>query len=355
MNDDATAPAAPGATTLARLPSHRALRRGSAVAVAIGAIVALGLGVATVDARTLAAASGAPRAIATSLAIVLAAWLAEAVVFGALTGRLAPRDLRRMARIYLAGSFPSAVTPFASGSIPTWTWLLTREGLAPGEAAAVVGLHGVVTSAFFGIAALVAAIVLPGVLGPRWTGAVLGLVAVLLLSVALLAFVALMPGAAAAAVRRIARVGAGKREERLGERISAEVSASAATLRHAVRRRPLGLLLALAATCVSRALLFSVPFVLLRGFGLRVPWLPVVLGMLAVQVVGSATPSPGGAGVSEAALAGLLHAQAPAYLVGATVVLWRLLTFWLEMSASAFIFSRAIGSRKKLAPREVSE
>ncbi len=322
-------------------PSHRALRRGAAAVVAIGALVALGLGLATVDARTLRAAAGAPGALALSLAMVLAAWLAEAAVFGALAGRLAPRDLPRMARVYLGGSFPSAVTPFASGAIPTWTWLLTREGLSPGEAAAVVGLRSAVTSAFFGLAALAAAAVLPSVLGPGWSGAVLGLVAVLLGSIALLALVALKPRAAEAAVRRVARRVGRERAARLGERVAAEVSAFASTLREAVSHRPGGLLLALAATCVSRALLFSVPFVLLRGFAQPVPWLPLVLGMLAVQAVGSATPSPGGSGFSEAALAGLLHAEVPTYLIGATVVLWRLMTFWLEMSVGAVIFSKA--------------
>lgn len=333
MPDDASTSAAPTA-----LPSPRALRRGVAAVVAIGSAIAIGLAIATVDARTLDAAAAAPAAIALSLAMVLAAWLAEGVVFGALAGRLGPRDVARMTAAFLGGSFPSAVTPFASGAIPTWTWLLARQGLAPGEAAAVVGLRSAVTSAFFGLAALGAAAVLPGILGAHWAGAVLGLAGVLLAWIALLAFVALRPSVAARALRHLPRIGA---------RLSAEVSTFAGTLRHAVRRRPAGLLLALAATCVARALLFSVPFVLLRGFGQAVAWLPVTLGMLAVQLVGSATPSPGGSGFSEAALAGLLHAAVPAYAIGATVVLWRLLTFWIEMGVGAVVFARAAGSERR--------
>jgi glycosyltransferase 2 family protein len=336
-------------------PDRRALRRGVAVVVAIGAVAAIALGIATVDARTLAAASGAPAAIAVSLAMVLSAWLAEGVVFGALAGRLGPRALLRLAGVYLGGSFPSAVTPFASGAIPTWTWLLTREGLPPGEAAAVVGMRSAVTSAFFALAAVAAAAVLPSILGPAWGRALFAVILALAGFVALLAVVAVRPGAAARPLRRLASWGplarrlGPERAARFEHRLTAEVATFAATLRDTVRRRPFGLLLALLATGASRALLFSVPFVLLRGFGANVSWLPTVLGMLAVQVVGSATPSPGGSGFSEAALAGLLHAEVPAYLIGATVVLWRLLTFWLEMSVGAVVFSRAASREARRA------
>lgn len=330
-------------------PDRRALRRGIAVLVAVGALTAVALGVATIDARTLAAAGGAPGAVAVCIAMVLAAWLAEGAVFASLADHYTPRDVWRMSGVYLGGSFPSAVTPFASAAIPTWVWLLWREGLAPGEAAAVVGLRSAVTSAFFGIAALAAAALLPALLGPAWGGAVLGLLAVLVVSIALLTAVAWKPEAVAGALRRLARLRlvarlAGPRLERIEARLTGETATFAATLRDAVRRRPLGLLAALVATCVSRALLFSVPVVLLRGFGAHVPWLPTVLGMLAVQAVGSATPTPGGSGFSEAALAGLLHAEVPAYLIGAAVVLWRLLTFYLEVAAGAVVFSRAAAS-----------
>jgi uncharacterized membrane protein YbhN (UPF0104 family) len=37
----------------------------------------------------------------------------------------------------------------------------------------------------------------------------------------------------------------------------------------------------------------------------------------------------------------------PGYLIGATVVLWRLLTFWLEMAAGAVVFSRAVHASRE--------
>ncbi len=71
------------------------------------------------------------------------------------------------------------------------------------------------------------------------------------------------------------------------------------------------------------------------------PTTPVEPTTTPSVVPDAATPSPGGSGFSEAALAGLLHAEVPTYLIGATVVLWRLMTFWLEMSVGAVIFSKA--------------
>jgi uncharacterized protein (TIRG00374 family) len=336
------------ATTPAPPSDRRALRRGALLALALGAAVAVGLGIATVDARTFAAVRHSPGAVALAAAVVPFAWLAEGVVFGALAGRLRPRQLVGMTGVYLGGSFPSAVTPFASGAVPAWIWLLTLEGLSSGEAAAVVGLRQIVTAAFFALAGGTAVAVVPRYLPPGGRLAFIGLLATLLATVAVAFYLAFRPARLEALARRlgssrlVVRLLGAERTDRLSRALPAEAAAFADALRAGLRERPLALVVALAATVVSRALLFGVVPLLLLGFGWRGDVAAVYLAMLVVQTLGSATPAPGGSGVSEGSLAALLSGAVPSYLLGATVVIWRLLTFYAELIVGSVVFGSAV-------------
>lgn len=328
-------------------PDRRALRNGVVAAVVIGAVFAIGLGVATIDARTLEAARRVPGALALAAVMVLTAWIAEGVLFATLAGWRRPRDVLRGSRIYLAGSFPSSVTPFASGAIPAWTWLLTLEGLSAGEAAAVVGMRAVVTGAFFTLAGAAALVAIPRYLPPDWrVGFGIG-IAVLVGIATALAFLAAPPARLQEVARSLSRrrlparmVGPG-RLERAAARLAEEAASFSAGLQR-LKGRPLALPLGFAATVVSRALLFGVVPVLLLGMGWRGDVGPVLLATLVVGVVGSSAPTPGGSGAAEAALAALLHASVPTFLLGAAVILWRLLTFYAEASVGALLFAGAL-------------
>jgi glycosyltransferase 2 family protein len=344
-NESPTAPAAP--------PDRRALRRGLIVAVAIGASFAVGIGVLTVDARTLSAARGMPGPIALGALMVLCAWVAEGAVFASLAG-WPPRRVLIGTRVYLASCFPSAVTPFASGAVPAMTWLLWLEGLSAGEAAAVVGARALVTGVFFSLAGAATLVAAPRYLPPAWRGGFTVSVAVLIVSGAALVYLALRPARLAAVAEWLGRRAAlrrllgAERLDRLTTELAKEAGAFSASLRR-FRGRPLALPAALLATLVSRALLFGVVPVLLYGLGWRGDVGPVLLATLVVGVVGSSSPTPGGSGAAEAALAVLLSATVPRWMLGVTVVLWRLLTFYAEAGVGAVLFAGAL--RRATRPR----
>ncbi|HEX9092975.1 MAG TPA: hypothetical protein VF902_03245, partial [Coriobacteriia bacterium] len=132
------------------------------VAVGIGAAAAVLVSVFTGGRTMLESAGRLP--LATLGAVVgldLVSWLGEAVVFASLAGKRGVRGLLAMVSAYVGGGFPALVTPFGSGGIPGWTWALTKEGLSPGEAAAVIGTRGLLTSVLFVVAGGVALGVVP--------------------------------------------------------------------------------------------------------------------------------------------------------------------------------------------------
>jgi uncharacterized membrane protein YbhN (UPF0104 family) len=73
------------------------------------------------------------------------------------------------------------------------------------------------------------------------------------------------------------------------------------------------------------------------AMGLSVPWTTLALGFLAVQLSIALQILPGGAGLAEAGLLGvLLAAGAPAAPAAATVLIYRLIT-WLGLSLAGWV------------------
>jgi undecaprenyl-diphosphatase len=79
----------------------------------------------------------------------------------------------------------------------------------------------------------------------------------------------------------------------------------------------------------------------LLAFGATVDPLPVAAAYLFGSAIGAASPTPGGLGVTEAALvAALTTIGTPAATAVAGVLAFRLLTFWLPMAPGAFSLHR---------------
>lgn len=346
-----------GPTPPARALDPARLRLGLLAVAAIGAEVAIGVAVLTGGGAMLAQARGLPGSVVVvALAINAVSWLAEGVVFASLAGLRGARGLVRGTLAYVGGGFPGLVTPFGSGALPGWAFALVREGASAGEAAAVLGIRGLLTSLFFVAAGVVAVATLPARLagsgGGPWVGlaALLGVFAVTATVVARPERAAGMLGRVLSGrvVRRVAGTG---RSERWAAAASREAERFATTLRQLATKRPAALLAALAGLVVSRACLLAILPIYLVGLGWRGDLLPVLVTVVAVWALASGSPTPGGSGTVEAAMAAALSAQAPVRIAGAAALLWRGTTFYVDLFVGWVIFARYLTADPKKAPR----
>ena len=330
----------------AAAPSARRIRLGLLAVVGIGVTAAAGVTIVTGGPRLLAAVGGLPLGVlAAVFALDFASWGAEGLVFAALAGARGLRGWVRMVVVYVGGGFPGLVTPFGSGAIPGWVYALTREGLSPGEATAVLGARGLITSAFFVTAAGVAAAFAPAAFGGSSASiatGVVGLLAVFAVAVA----VAVRPRVAARLLGRllgsglVRRIVGPERAERATSAVSREAERFATSLSALARHQSGALVLALLGVLLSRAFLLAILPVLLYGLGYRGAVLPLVLTIVAVWAVASGSPTPGGTGAVEVALAAVLSTFAPAAIAGAAALLWRGITFYFDLVVGWAMFAR---------------
>jgi uncharacterized protein (TIRG00374 family) len=326
---------------------------GIAVVVTVGVAAAVIVTLATGGRDTLAGVLRLPLPVLAAIAgLNVLSWFGEAVVFASLAGRRRPRDLARMVAVYVGGGFPALVTPFGSGGIPGWTWALSQEGLSAGEAAAAVGARALVTGVFFSAAGVVAAVMLParaaGAAGGAWWG-----IGALALALAALALLVSRPERAGAVVARLAgsrvvvRLVGARRAEYASASAERETERFAGTLRSLVRERPGSLALAMLGLLVSRACLLAILPVTLMGLGWRGEVLPVLATVVGVWVLASASPTPGGSGAVETALTVALSTFAPLAVAGAAALLWRGVTFYMDLIAGWVLFTRYLAGARR--------
>ncbi|MDO8914668.1 MAG: lysylphosphatidylglycerol synthase transmembrane domain-containing protein, partial [Coriobacteriia bacterium] len=238
-----------------------------------------------------------------------------------------------------------------SGGIPGWTWALTREGMSAGEAAAVVGARALVTSVFFVVAGAVGVAVVPA-RATGASGAGLWGVGALVLVFAAVAAILARPAAAARSVERVLgsrslrRLVGEERADRLAEGGRREALHFAEGLRSLVRERPGALAVALAGMLVSRACLLAILPVVLAGLGWRGDPVPILVTVLGVWALASASPTPGGSGAVEAAMTAVLSRLVPLETAGAAALLWRGTTFYFDLLVGWVLFSRYLAGRR---------
>jgi glycosyltransferase 2 family protein len=253
-------------------------------------------------------------------------WLAVGLVASALTYAVAgasivaavrrPLPVGRTSAVQLAASFTAQLGPGALGRLAINQRYLESEGVSRGEAVAALGLHGAF-AAVVHAAALVLTATLAGTFGlgqaripHNWP------------LLAVVVAVAVAVGAAAAGIPGLRR--------RLLDPARQALSAL-----HTLRRPER--VAALLATTVGLTATYLVAFeAALRAFGARPGLLAVAAAYLFGSAVGAVSPTPGGLGVTEAALvASLTTIGTPAATAVAGVLAFRLLTFWLPMAPGA--------------------
>ena len=261
-----------------------------------------------------------------------APWIAVALTLSALTYAAAATSLTgfvlerlrftRTLMAQLAASFVTLVTPAAVGGAALNIRYLQRNGVSPAKATASVGAAQVVAFVLHMLllvifAAITGAAQFHSLRPPDWVYYVLAA-----LVVAVLAAMAVPRG------RRLLRA-------RLAPTLS-QVLPRLLDIGQNPRKLAAGL---------GGALLLTAAYVLcldacVHALGATVPITSVAVVYLTGSALGSAAPTPGGLGAIEVALsAGLTAAGLDNGTALSSVLLFRLLTFWLPVPAGWFAFA----------------
>lgn len=230
--------------------------------------------------------------------------------------------LSRTVQAQVAGDFATLVSPPTLGAIAINVRYLQKSGLHPALAAASVGVSQVMAFVVhivlllgFGIAAGTQADFTFD--PPR--AAVIGVAAVAVVALGLLA----VP-----AVRRLitARVGPLLRE--VGPRLVT------------VAQRPFKLIEGVGGMILLNFAYIGVLYACVEAFGGSINLAVVAVVYLAGATIGQAAPTPGGLGAVEAALAaGLTAAGLDAGIAVSSVLLYRLITFWIPTLPGYWAFT----------------
>jgi len=137
-----------------------------------------------------------------------------------------------------------------------------------------------------------------------------------------------------------------QRAASIADRFAIETTRFSGELRAMVRERPGALGMALLGLLVSRACLLAILPVLLVGLGWSGDVAPVLLTVVGVWAVASASPTPGGSGAVEATMTAALSRLVPLGTAGAAALLWRGITFYFDLLAGWALFSWLLARKR---------
>ncbi|NLM47176.1 MAG: flippase-like domain-containing protein [Firmicutes bacterium] len=287
----------------------------------------------------------------------LAQWLVEGLRIKAVAWALNTKQrpgVRAAVRVSLSTFFFAGVTPLAVGEWPAQIYLLTRLGLAAGEAAAIALLR-----TFFSKCILVFTAAVLLLQGSAWRGnqalAVLSRYAFWVTAATTLLYILLM-WQSELAVRLVDFIthlpcvmrltSCRSRLGRIPERALQETKRFRDTISHISRQSSLRLLLPLGLTVLYWSLFFTIAPLLLTGFGVRTDIFAAILRQVIIILVQPFVPVPGGSGAVELGLATLFTAFVPAAVLGVFIVAWRFFTYYLPLLCGAFFALRQGGSSR---------
>lgn len=294
-----------------------------------------------------------PEALAAALGLHLLmqlAWGTRIMVLGGGLG--APVSIGRAWALVTSGLFAAAVTPGRVGGEPWRIAMLVRGGASGAAASRTILADRAVDMLFFLTLGVVAIAFLPRYFGDVGNVRVLGLIAVLGLTllVALLVVVLVRPHRISMALGAIAgipdRVRRRPRKDRAPaiEAFFREVTGGLAEL---LRTQPLRLVAGAVLSGILWSCELSILWVVLTGFGFDPPYGATYLAGVMIVMVASVPALPGGTGVAEVAALALLTPLAPG-LTPAFLVAWRGMTYYVDLSLGGVV--AGIVARKRAVP-----
>ena len=276
--------------------------------------------------------------LTTLLGMILLCWVINAVRLRLLLGQHGAQLGRvRSLGVVMATEFAICTTPGGSGGPLTLMALLARDRIGPARSGAVFAMDQLNDLLFFFCAMLaIAGYALFHSLGRSQRDMLLG--SALLLCSALLVIVALLryrDGLMRFNGRLLRRLGMSpQRRRRWARKLLRFIRALAQTWR--LPKRTLALVFAL--TCAHWSLRYSVLYLVLRGLGVELSWIPSFLVQMLSLSAGQFSLLPGGAGAAELTSASLLAPLVGSSTAAAAILIWRAVTYYFYLLAGGPVF-----------------
>jgi len=282
--------------------------------------------------------SFAPSLTAVLLGMILLCWVVNALRLRLLLGQQGARLGKiRSLGVVMATEFAICTTPGGSGGPLTLMALLARERIGPARSGAVFAMDQLNDLVFFFCAMLaITGYALFHSLGHTQGSLLLG--STLLPCSALAGIVALLRYRHAAmrlGGRLLERFGMSLRHRRRwARRLLRFIHALTDTWR--LPKRILALVFTL--TCVHWILRYSVLYLVLRGLGVELSWIPSFLVQILSLSAGQLSLLPGGAGAAELTSASLLAPLVGSSTAAAAILIWRAVTYYFYLIAGGPVF-----------------
>jgi uncharacterized protein (TIRG00374 family) len=240
-----------------------------------------------------------------------------------------------------SGLFAAAVTPGRVGGEPWRIAMLVRGGASGAAASRTILADRAVDMLFFLTLGIIAVVVLPSFFGDVGNVRILGLVAVVGLSLLVGLFVVLLvrPHPVSRVLGAIAGIPDRMRGRERRDRapaIEAFFRDVTGGLAHLLRKEPVRLLASATLSGILWTCELSILWVVLRGFGFDPHYGATYLAGVMIVMVASIPALPGGTGVAEVAALALLTPLAPG-LTPAFLVAWRGMTYYVDLALGGVV------------------
>ncbi len=256
-------------------------------------------------------------------------------------------------KIVIANLFLAGVTPSLAGGEPVRIYLLTREGKSLGGATASVLGERLLDAIFILATVPIALVVFRGyITDPLFQGGIAAGIVVFSLAIVLFVYAILFPEKTKhglirinAAISRLRRKDETDYQKRIVARISSEVDNFHQAMMFYFREGKWVFLVSFGLTVAYWLVSFSIASLLLMGLG----YPPFVVQSFAAQmlllILVMMPTTPGSSGVTEGGTYGLYVVLIGTSLIGVFVLLFRFVTYYMNLIAGAvfqFRFFRAL-------------
>ncbi len=260
--------------------------------------------------------------------------------------------------VTVEGYFVGQLIPVSAAGVPYQAFLLTRKGVRVGWATAVVLVKGLIPGVFFFFVLLATTIVAVfgwggsseslmflKIVGPLSALPTAFIVTMLIIMVRYpQLFDRLVDRVAAFLVRKLKGTAAQRIEEGRA-RMEEESHAFRDALTTLGRRKRWILVWGIALVVLAFMVEFTIAAVVLWGFGYRGSFVAPILLQCVLKPVIAASPTPGSLAIGEGGYIGLFAVYLPARFVGVSLVLWRLVLYFVPMLIGGILVAKRIGGR----------
>ncbi|MCD6370220.1 MAG: flippase-like domain-containing protein [Thermoplasmata archaeon] len=240
-------------------------------------------------------------------------------------------------RIVMVNLFMASITPSSFGGEPSRIYMLSQRNLSGGDATALTLGERLIDFIFFGVALPIMFILLGITINLKdLQYELLAAALIFIFGGFFLLFIVTHASWFKKRIRKFERVVRllVKNEERrknVMKKIEREFDSFVKGMVVIFKRKWLYFLGALGATVVMWVADFSIPSLILLALGHQPFWLLSITFQMIILLITIVPISPGGSGLAEFSAYFLYSQKLPKDLVGAVVILWRILTFYMNL------------------------